>query len=537
MSMPYVVGPPVRLPTDFFGRERQTRQFYETLAGAQTQCVSVLGLRRAGKTSFLQYVAHPEVRAAYLPDPQQYKMIYVDVSACRTAADFYGRVYHKLIAGLSPAPAGMLRSPQAADAYAVESLLYEYRGRRVVLFLDEFDQLRTADLGDEFMTQLRALAGVWDYELSYVTASYWNLYRLGNFVGLPPTSPFYNIFFPTPIYLSGLSPAELEELVRVPARRVGVAATDEDVAFVRHLAGTLPFFVQAAAAIWLTHKREGRQPDERAVRQRLVSEMGPYYEQWWRHFSDVERDALVAVAQEKPVERLPYDGAEVTAAVERLRNYGVITQTGSRLWVDSALLTHWLHEQSGHTKRAMPAASGAGSNGRPHPTSESVRPEADVERLLAKIATAADRIAPIVVADSAPEAGFDAAAALSAELDGLPDDWTLTAADATGLLARAGSRHAFLISCDRWRGQKGLLQQTRRMMEQLAGETRAVLIYFVNSAPVEVVADAVLQAMPHQAGYIGHTAGSGNRLDFRFRRPGVPPGESVLTVLLMAAAG
>ena len=306
MTMPYVVGPPVRLPTDFFGRARQTRQFYETLAGAQTQCVSVLGLRRAGKTSFLQYVAHPEVMAAYLPDAARYTMIYVDVSACRTAADFYGRLYHKLIAGLSPAPAGVPRSPQTADAYAVESLLYEYRGRRVVLLLDEFDQLRTANFGDEFMTELRALAGVWDYELAYVTASYWDLYRLGNFVGLPPTSPFYNIFFPTPIYLSGLSPAELEELVRVPARRVGVAATDEDVAFVRHHAGTLPFFVQAVAAIWLTHKLQGRRPDEREVTQRLVSEMGPYYEQWWRTFSDVERDTLVAVAQEKPVERLPY---------------------------------------------------------------------------------------------------------------------------------------------------------------------------------------------------------------------------------------
>ena len=68
MRLPYVVGPPVKLPTDFFGRAAQTRQFFDTLAGPQVQCVSVLGLRRAGKTSFLQHVAHPEVMAGFLSD-------------------------------------------------------------------------------------------------------------------------------------------------------------------------------------------------------------------------------------------------------------------------------------------------------------------------------------------------------------------------------------------------------------------------------------------------------------------------------------
>ena len=270
-STPYVVGPPVKRPNDFFGRASQAAQFFSTLAGPQAQCVSVLGLRRAGKTSFLQYISHPEVMAAHLPDSNRYVMVYVDVSACKTAGDFYTRVYHKLLNALPRAGAGVDRSRTEADVYAVESLLYEFEGRRVVFLMDEFDQLRTADFGDDFMTGLRALASVWDYELAYVTASYWDLYRLGKFVGLPPTSPFYNIFYPTPIYLSGLNPAELDDLVRIRARRVGVVAGDEDVAYVRHIAGTLPCFVQAMATVWLTHKNEGRAPNTREVTQRLVS--------------------------------------------------------------------------------------------------------------------------------------------------------------------------------------------------------------------------------------------------------------------------
>ena len=168
------------------------------------------------------------------------------VSACRAPGEFYGRVARRLQGLLSPRAAGP-DAPAEADVYTVESLLYELADRRVVLLLDEFDQLRTAGFGGEFLTELRALAGVWEFELGYVTASYWDLFRLGNFVGLPVTSPFYNIFHPTPIYLSGLSPAELDELVRVPARRVGIAADEGDVARGGALAGPRALFLPATA--------------------------------------------------------------------------------------------------------------------------------------------------------------------------------------------------------------------------------------------------------------------------------------------------
>ena len=147
--------------------------------------------------------------AGFLSDADRYAMIYVDVSACPTPGDFYGRVARRLTGLLTSRAAH--DAPAAADVYTVETLLYELADRRVVLLLDEFDQLRAAAFGGDFMTELRALAGVWEYELGYVTASYWDLFRLGNFVGLPVTSPFYNIFHPTPIFLSGLSPAELDE--------------------------------------------------------------------------------------------------------------------------------------------------------------------------------------------------------------------------------------------------------------------------------------------------------------------------------------
>jgi hypothetical protein len=355
---PYVVGPPVRMADGFFGRSQQARQFFETMDGQQVQCVSVLGLRRAGKTSFLQYVAHPEMMAAYLQDPERYVMVYVDMSVCKTPADFYTRVHRRLASRLVSMNSNGKTIPQpATDVYGIEALLYEFQAHRVVILMDEFDQLRIASFGQEFMTELRGLSSVWDYELGFVTASYWDLYRLGNFVGLPITSPFYNIFYPKPIYLSGLSPSELEDLVRIPARRVGVAADDEDIAFIRRIGGSLPFFVQATAAVWLPHKIRDQLPDSHEVTQRLASEMSPYFDQWWRNFSDVERDVLLQVVFEKPIERLPYGEYEVDEAVHRLINYGLISTLGHNLWLDSAVFCRWLREYAGRT--AVPARTRA----------------------------------------------------------------------------------------------------------------------------------------------------------------------------------
>ena len=97
----YVVGHPIKRPEDFYGRTEQVARFFEIVGGIQTQSLSVLGVRRAGKTSFFQYVSHPEVMARYVPNPRDYVMVYIDMSSCRTPADFYHRLINKLNHSLS----------------------------------------------------------------------------------------------------------------------------------------------------------------------------------------------------------------------------------------------------------------------------------------------------------------------------------------------------------------------------------------------------------------------------------------------------
>lgn len=333
--IPYIVGHPIKNPADFYGRLSQVNRFYEVVAGTQAQSVSVLGVRRAGKTSFLHHVAHPDIMARYLPDPDRYLMVYLDMSSCPNPAVFYGRLCHRLQQLLGIAAPTV--SPLTADVYQVELLLGQLANYRIILLLDEFDHLRLGSFGQEFLNELRSLTTHWEYEMACVTASYWDLFQLGTHVGLPPTSPFYNIFYPYPIYLGGLLPDELAALVCQPAERVGVALNKDDVAAVAWLAGTLPYFVQATAVSWLREKQAQNSVHLPHKLTQLSQEMAPFFAQWWRTLQPTEQALLQQVAiGAAPAE----DGAA------RLRRYGLLRQeAGGETAVNGAIFTTWLQTQ------------------------------------------------------------------------------------------------------------------------------------------------------------------------------------------------
>ncbi len=327
--MSYIVGHPIKHPADFYGRHEQITRFYEIIGGRQTQSVSVLGVRRAGKTSFLQYVAHPATMAHYLPNPEEYTMVYLDMSSCKTPTDFYYRLLQRLQMNLGQVKTDFLwkESPRGqTKLYDVEAYLCQFPDTRIVLLLDEFDHLRTEEFDQDFLTELRAMTGVLEYDLACVTASYWDLYTLGTRLGLPPTSPFYNIFYPTPIYMSSLE------------------LTEGDVRDIQALAGSLPFFVQATAAKWFRQRRAGDTPDPEAARQQLAADLAPYFDQWWHNFSSSERTVLLAVAEERPLTDLNYSTLEMDGIVRRLHGYGLLYLADERPQVNGRIFQTWLRQ-------------------------------------------------------------------------------------------------------------------------------------------------------------------------------------------------
>lgn len=356
--MSYIVGHPIKHPADFYGRHEQITRFFEIIGGRQAQSVSVLGVRRAGKTSFLQYVAHPTTMAQYLPNPDEYTMIYLDMSSCKTPSDFYYRLLQRLRMSLGKVRTDFLwkESPQGqTKLYDVEAYLCQFPDTRIVLLLDEFDHLRTEAFTHDFLTELRAMTGVLDYELACVTASYWDLYTLGARLGLPPTSPFYNIFYPTPIYMSSLELTEATSLIDTPAAKGGVRFTEDEVRDIQALAGSLPFFVQATAAKWFRHKRTGSAPDPEAARQQLAADLAPYFDQWWHNFSSSERAILLTVAGERPLADLNYSPLELDSIGRRLHGFGLLYLADEVPQVNGRIFKTWLRQYA-QLQAARPAA-------------------------------------------------------------------------------------------------------------------------------------------------------------------------------------
>lgn len=354
----YIVGPPIRRPEDFYGRSTQVARFFEIVAGTQTQSVSVLGVRRSGKTSFLQYVSNPDVMSRYIPNPRDYIMIHIDMSSCRTPNDFYQRLMIKLEKSLSGTrPFNLWQSSDGQVClYDIETILCQHPHRRIILLLDEFDQIQTGSFDENFLIELRAMTGVLEYELACVTTSYWDLYQLGSHIGLPPTSPFYNIFYPTPIYLPGFGYAETESLIRQPAAQAGIFYSETEVSDIYSLSGSLPFFIQATAARWFDEKLFNEPPTFNTILDKMVVELSPYFAQWWRHLNNCERWLMKQIAKNDLQETSPCNVLALTEARRRLLAYGLLVPGIDELSINGVIFTRWIRVNGQVVKKPMPAA-------------------------------------------------------------------------------------------------------------------------------------------------------------------------------------
>lgn len=356
--MPYIVGHPVQNPSDFYGRQRQVTRLFEIIGSPQAQSVNILGLKRAGKTSFLRYIAHPATLVRYLRHPEKTAVIYIDMATCKNPAHFYYRLLAQLKMKLGQVNTGFLwkeSAPQAMNIYDVEAFLCHYPQRRIVLLLDDFDQMPTGTFGRDFLTELRAMTSVTDYDLVLVTTSYGELYLLANEMGLPPTSPFFNIFFPVPLYLAELELPVIEALICQPAIQAGVPFAASEVQSIKEMAGTLPFLLQATAARWLYHKRLGGQPDPQVVEKQLIAELAPFFEQWWAQFDSCQKEILTQFVRPKAMPRFSFSQFTLGEAEHRLRQYGLIAEKGRGTAVNSTIFAGWIAQQV-ETKPAPPTA-------------------------------------------------------------------------------------------------------------------------------------------------------------------------------------
>jgi serine/threonine protein kinase len=310
---PYLHRVMLKHRDDFFGRTQEIKRIYARFNATPPGSISVVGDRKIGKSSLLNYVYMRGNRERYLEHPAQMVMVFLDLQQEKSMSmetfvrtllgiaelELRGRLD---LTGCAHSLDGVREMVQRLDA----------GGFRLVLLLDEFETVtRNPSFQLEFFSFLRYLAN--HYNVAYLTSSERDLQILCHTKEISD-SPFFNIF--STLKLSVFKREEAEELIRVPSERMGkpLGAHAERIL---ELSGLFPFFIQMACSYaieyWNEHP-DAAAPDFVEVRRRFYEEATLHFRYTWESLDEHERATLSRIAAGKSLpDSLRHVGAELEA--------------------------------------------------------------------------------------------------------------------------------------------------------------------------------------------------------------------------------
>lgn len=288
MKNPYLNRVAIRDVGQFYGRRKELARIYSRIGASRPQSVSVVGERRIGKSSLINYIYAPSVRAQQLDGAiANYIFIFMDLQQKRylSIEDFFS----DLLTLLSE-EVGETLTVNGSDFDAVRKVFADLhkRGRKIIILFDEFDAITTNRVFSlDFFAFLRSAAN--NYDVAYITSSAKDLQVLCHTDQIAD-SPFFNIF--TNVYLRTFTYEEALGLIRDPSSAAGVPL-EPYARQIIDLAGYFPFFLQIACANYFEHICEnGSLTDESRVEEGFLDEARVHFRYTWEHFHQEERDTI-----------------------------------------------------------------------------------------------------------------------------------------------------------------------------------------------------------------------------------------------------
>jgi len=297
---PYLNRVMIKNAEDFFGRQQEVKRIFARLNATPPGSISIVGERKIGKSSLMNYVYMRSQRQKNLEQPEKMVMVFLDF---QQEKDMSMESFVRLLIGMADCELrGRLDvSGCALSLDGVKDMVQrlDAAGLRLAILLDEFEIVTTNPSFDlEFFSFLRYLAN--HYNVAYLTSSARDLQTLCHTREISD-SPFFNIF--TTMRLSVFQRAEALELIRTPSERVGrpLAPHAETIL---GMAGRFPFFLQMAcshALEYLEEHPDGTAPDFAEIRRRFMHEASLHYRYIWDGFDEHERSAVLRLAQGRSI--------------------------------------------------------------------------------------------------------------------------------------------------------------------------------------------------------------------------------------------
>lgn len=291
MSNPYTSRGALHNPRMFIGREHELKELGAFIKGNQS--VSIVGPPTIGKSSLMMHLMRRETLAA-LGLVVENVFVYIDCQMLshsqhnQVFAHFCTEMAAALhVQGFEPEPA-LNAAVSLPTRSAFESALRKLnqRGLRVVLLLDEFEQLTSNPYIDvNFYNALRAAAG--RLRLVFLTASSLPLIDLtyAEHSQKIPSSPFFNIF--ASLFVGLLSETEARSLIRNPMDAAGITLSARMEDLIYELVGGHPLALQIACCYaW-------ESPDEpRQIELQTKLELEAHFQSYWHNLSMAEQEVL-----------------------------------------------------------------------------------------------------------------------------------------------------------------------------------------------------------------------------------------------------
>jgi hypothetical protein len=190
---------PVSEPAEFFGREPIVKRIFSRIGAERPQSIAVIGGRKSGKTSLLNYLFNEQVRGRFLTNPELYTFSLIRSDSVTGGAEHLLR----LVTGGALGEGRGDQNPYASLQKLVEAIHSE--GKKLIVLLDDFHLVTgNKEYPLEFFSFLRSLAN--NYNVAYVTTSFLELQQLC-VVKAIEESPFFNIFTNVSLGLFSISEA------------------------------------------------------------------------------------------------------------------------------------------------------------------------------------------------------------------------------------------------------------------------------------------------------------------------------------------
>jgi serine/threonine protein kinase/AAA+ ATPase superfamily predicted ATPase len=296
---PYMNRVMIRDSEDFFGRKNEIAKIYSRIGSARPQSVSLVGERRIGKSSLLNFIYNPVNRRQYLENPDQYIFLFIDFQEKRgiDVPEFFATIFDSLIKEFK----GELEINLDPDYESFEKIIIylDKQGFKIIMLFDEFELVtKNKNFKADFYSYARSLAN--NYNVAYLVASGRNLQTVCHSREISD-SPFFNIF--SNINLGQFNKPELIDLVNVPSKRAG-NPLEAYVDFVYDIAGFYPFFIQMACASLFDFVCENGRVSKRKfeeVKEEFLDEAQVHFQQIWDVYDEDCHDVFLRLASKKPI--------------------------------------------------------------------------------------------------------------------------------------------------------------------------------------------------------------------------------------------